>query len=109
MLTCSRVLHVLAAKMVKAAGTSKGGYLEAERWLQRMEDANLKPGKIEYTELINCAGKARDLKAAEALTQLRTGRLDLSWKPVKCSSLKGFEKERERETSSRGKVNEYRV
>ena len=91
----------MAAKMVKAAGTSKGGYLAAKQWLQRMEDAKLKPGKIEYTELINCAGKARDLKAAAALTQLRTGRPFVKACEVFLPE-RAWEKERERDQAGEG-------
>ena len=60
---------VLATKMVTAAANSKQGYQAAQKWLQRMEDAEFKPGKRQYTDLINAASKAGDLQAAEALSQ----------------------------------------
>ena len=62
---------VWATEMVTAAANSKQGYQAAQKWLQRMEDAKFKPGKRQYTDLINAASKAGDLQAAEALSQFR--------------------------------------
>ena len=60
---------VLATKMVTAAANSKQGYEAVEKWIQRMEEGNFKPGNRQYTDMIKCAGRAGDIEAAESLAQ----------------------------------------